>query len=201
MHITLENISKRYDSGWVLRDINENIPSGTRLAILGPNGSGKSTLFQIISGYLSPTKGKVSYQSDSGSIAKDKIYKYLAISTAYGELDEELTALELFQHYSVFRDMHIKDADEFIESADLSKFKNKQVKNYSSGMKQRLSLAFAFNLVSDVLLLDEPTSFLDKGKKNWYKERLTSLGKDKTVIVATNDMNDTTEDFQKIVLS
>ncbi len=201
MHIKLENISKRYDSGWVLRDISIDIPSGTRLAILGPNGSGKSTLFQIISGYLSPTKGTVHFQHHSNTIERDKVYKHLAISTAYGELDEELTATELFKHYSVFRDIQIQDVNTFLEIADLTKTKNKQIKNYSSGMKQRLSLALAFNLRSDVLLLDEPTSFLDADKKEWYQERLALVGDEKTIIVATNDMKDTTGDFKKIVLS
>ena len=200
MHITLQNIGKRYDSGWVFKEINLEIPPGTRLAILGPNGSGKSTLFQILTGYLSPTKGKVHYSRPNGEVKRDEVYQYVSISAAYGELDEELTCVELFEHYKKFREMGISNTEAFLEQAQLDTTRKKQIKNFSSGMKQRLSLALAFNMRSDVLFLDEPTNFLDEEKRSWYLKLLSEQDADRTIVVATNDLNDIYDDFAKFDL-
>jgi len=190
MNIQLENIGKRFTTGWVFKDVSINIPSGQKFSITGMNGSGKSTLINIISGYLSSTKGKVSYQLDGQKIDRDDIYKHCAISFAYAEMDEELTATELFDHYKQFKSFKLEDPKAFIELCDLKKEKNKPIKNYSSGMKQRLSLALAFTMDTPLLLLDEPTSFLDSEKKKWYQELMANYAGDRTVIIASNDTSD-----------
>jgi len=190
MDIHLENIGKRFSTGWVFKDISFNIPTGQKFSITGMNGSGKSTLINIISGYLSNTKGKVSYSLDGQNIDRDDIYKHCAISFAYSELDEELTAIELFKHYKHFKNFSINDNEQFIAICDLKNEKNKPIKNFSSGMKQRLSLALAFTMKTPLLLLDEPTSFLDTEKKKWYKQMMENYTKERTVIIASNDPSD-----------
>lgn len=190
MQIQLDNIGKRFSSGWVFRDIAFTIPSGQKFSITGLNGSGKSTLINIISGYLSSTQGKVAYSMDGNSIDRDDIYKYCALSFAYSELDEELTVKELFDHYKKFKSFKTSDTKEFISICSLEQHANKAIANFSSGMKQRLSLSLAFLMDTPLLLLDEPTSFLDSEKKTWYHKMMESYTKDRTVVIASNDPAD-----------
>jgi len=187
MNICLKNISKRFDSGWIIKNLDLEIKTGDRIAIRGANGSGKSSLIKIISGYLSMSKGRISYDLVGKTIDRDDLYKYLSISTAYSELDEELNPVELFQHFSIFKKYLITDKDEFIDLVDLRKHKNKAIKYFSSGMKQRLNLALAICMDVPLLIMDEPTSFLDAERKIWYKEIIERFAGNKTIVVASNE--------------
>ena len=190
MDLTLDNIWKRYTSGWVLKGVSIHISHGQNVSIIGLNGSGKSTLLQIISGYLSSSKGKIIYHHEGKNIDRDEIYKYCAITAAYAELDEELSIAELFNHYKIFKPLLLDNLDDFLELTDFVKLKNKQIRHFSSGMKQRLSLGMAFIMDVPILLMDEPTSFLDESKKAWFEEMMNRYTKDKTVIIASNDERD-----------
>ena len=140
MEIILDNISKRYESGWVIKDLSKTIKSGSKLSITGLNGTGKSTLIQILSGYLSPSKGSIKYHFQNKPILRNNIYKYLSIVAVYSELDEELTSIEFFEHFGKFKPLQITDVNEFLDLVDLKKQRNQSIKNFSSGMKQRLYL-------------------------------------------------------------
>ncbi len=190
MKIELKNISKRFDSGWVIKNLNLNIESGDRIAIKGPNGSGKSTLIGILSGYLSQSKGEIAYSYQSIKINRDSIYKHLSLSAAYSELDEELNPHELFNHYKIYKDYKLKDEKLFLQLADMEKHRNKAIKYFSSGMKQRLNLSLAICTNCPLLILDEPTSFLDQSKKEWFYDLMEEYTDGKTIIVASNDEAD-----------
>lgn len=187
MEISVENISKRYTTGWVIKDFSLKIKSKNNIAITGPNGSGKSTLVQILSGYLSYTKGNVKYTHEGKSIGRDNIHRYTAFSAAYGELDEEFTPIEIYDHYSMFKKYMTKDRNEFIDLVDLRRERNQYISSFSSGMKQRLSLALACCMDVPLLILDEPTSFLDEQRKAWYNGIIQKYTQNKTVLIASND--------------
>lgn len=190
MHIVLDDIWKRFNSGWIIKGVSLEIQSGQKLALSGSNGSGKSTLLSIISGYLSFTKGKITYKFKDAIVDRDHIYKHMAISAASARLDEEFTAGELFDHYIKFKPFLISNSAEFLEIADFKKEKNKRIQNFSSGMKQRLGLALAMTMDTPIILLDEPTSFLDADRKSWYKELYLSYCLKKTCVIASNDPAD-----------
>ncbi|MBT8233045.1 MAG: ATP-binding cassette domain-containing protein [Saprospiraceae bacterium] len=190
MEIILDNIGKRYASGWIFRDLSMNINSGDRVAIRGLNGSGKSTLLKILCGYLSPSMGTLEYHLNSELISRDDIYKNIGIIAAYTEMDEELNPLELFNHYKKFKPYLIENETDFLKIADLEKEKNKAIKDFSSGMKQRLNIALGVLLDLPLLLLDEPSSFLDKGRKKWLGDIINEFTASKTVITASNEEDD-----------
>jgi len=190
MHISIENLSKRFDSGWVFRDLNSSIQTGQKVAVTGPNGSGKSTLLNILCGLLSPSLGTVTYVMHEKHIDRDDIYKYISISAAYSELDEELSPRELFTHYSNFKSFRIDSLEKFLELAQLEDARDKPVVYFSSGMKQRLSLALALTMDSPLLFLDEPSSFLDDTRKSWFYELFHAYVEGKTVFLASNDKAD-----------
>jgi len=190
MRITLDNISKRYASGWVVKDLSKTITPKSKVSITGLNGTGKSTLVQIISGYLSPSKGDISYELKGKSIHRNEIYKHLSIVAAYSELDEEFSAKEFFEHYKKFKPLQIESSNEFLDLVDLKKQKKQPIKNFSSGMKQRLYLGLGVIAKAPLLILDEPSSFLDDIKKSWLADLIAQYAQDKTVITASNDPDD-----------
>lgn len=190
MDVLIEDISKRYTTGWVIRNLSHHITPHQHLSITGPNGSGKSTLLQIIAGYLSYSKGKVIYSYNGKDIKRDDIYKYCSVAAAYAELDEELTVTEIYEHYKIFKPYLLNDRSSFLDLVDLKRERDKRIAHFSSGMKQRLHLGLSFCMDVPLLLLDEPTSFLDKSKKAWFHELLAAYGNDKTIIIASNDEDD-----------
>ena len=190
MHIELNNVWKRYNAGWIIKALDHNFNSGESHAVVGPNGSGKSTLIQTISGLLSPSKGEIKYTLDGSAIDRDDIYNYVAVGAAYAEMDEELTATELFNHITKFKTFYTNDVSDFLEIADLKKEKHKSINGYSSGMKQRLNIAIALLMDVPLLLLDEPSSFLDESKLQWFDDMLSEYGRNKTIIIASNDERD-----------
>ncbi len=190
MEISCQNIWKRYSRKWILKALDFDIHSGECIGIQGPNGSGKSTLLQILSGYLSPTRGQVIYRLGDTEIGRDNIYRHIAISAAYTDIDEEMTIGEIFHHYRQFKGLTVADLGQLM-SLSLFEASSQQVRYFSSGMKQRLSLTLA--LASDVpfLVFDEPTAFLDPVHKDWFYTNLDAVKKgDKTIILATNDIAD-----------
>ena len=187
MLISIDNISKRYTTGWVIKDFSLHIPSNKKIAITGPNGSGKSTLIQMIAGYLSYTKGDIKYTYNDESINRDEIYQHVAMSAAYAELDEEYTPIEIYEHYNQFKFFLTSDVKQFLEIVDLKRERNQPISSFSSGMKQRLSIGLACCMDVPLFIMDEPTSFLDDQRKSWYQDILKNYTSTKTVIIASND--------------
>src|SRR5690606_18788060 len=94
MEIILEDIGRRFNRDWVFQHLNYRFTCGSRYAVLGPNGSGKSTLLQVVSSALTPSAGRVQYQSQGKVIDAEHIYQYLSIAAPYLELIEEFTLAE-----------------------------------------------------------------------------------------------------------
>ncbi len=187
MLVQLNNISKRYRFEWVFKKIDYTFETHQRYAITGPNGSGKSTLMRVLSGYLSPTKGKVRFKMDNKVLDIDKVYLHINYAAPYIDLIEELTLEEHLLFHQRFKpflpNLNIKS---IIELLAFTKAKNKPIQFFSSGMKQRLKLALAICSQSNILLLDEPTTNLDQQGMEWYQSLVEAYGNDRTIIVASN---------------
>jgi ABC-type multidrug transport system ATPase subunit len=186
MEISLNNLSKKYHHEWIFKNINFKCTSGNSYAIIGPNGSGKSTLTQVISGALLPSSGELIYHN-SKDIPPEEIYKHLSFASPYLELIEEFTLTEFLQFHFKFKPiLPGLTIDELIGEMYLENAKNKYIKNFSSGMKQRLKLGLCFYSQTPILLLDEPTSNLDETGTKWYKSLVTKLDSERIVIIASN---------------
>ena len=187
MNIQLENISKRYGFEWIFKKINHQFEAGRQYAVVGPNGSGKSTLLKIISGGLVPTSGIIHY-SIKHKRATDELEaaKEITFAAPYISLLEDFTLEEMYDFHASFKKMKTKTKDEFFEIAQLTAHKNKYIKNFSSGMKQRLKLSLAFLTESEVLLLDEPTSNFDTKAIDWYLQLIESFTAERLVIIGSN---------------
>ena len=190
MIIHLENLSKRFNREVLYQNINYTFSSDLPTAIIGQNGSGKSTLIQLIAGNQLPSSGKINYESDGKVIDVENIYSEVSIAAPYLELIEEFTLLEQVQFHFRFKNLSsLANIDEIIEDAYFTENRNKQIKNFSSGMKQRLKLMLAFNSDSRILLLDEPTSNLDQKGIEWFNEKFKNQSK-KVILLASNQENE-----------
>jgi ABC-type multidrug transport system ATPase subunit len=193
LEVNCLDISKRFGYQWIIKNCNFQFKSGHITGISGMNGSGKSTLLRILSGYLSPTSGIVEYREDGKRVNRNDIFRYLSFVGPYTGLIGEFTMKEQFEfHFKFKRKRENITFEEFKDWLAIEVNSNKRITDYSSGMNQRLQLGLAMKSNTSLLILDEPTSFLDKSAKKWFYTNLKQDSADRTVIIASNDE----EDFQ-----
>jgi len=185
MKITLQNLGKRYNREWIFRHIEYEFIVGKKYAITGSNGSGKSTLLQVIAGSLMHNEGSVEMHNGQ-LLPNEQHYQQISIATPYLELIEEMTALEMLRFHSTFKQL-ILPAAEILQIVNLQASAKKQIRYYSSGMKQRFKLALAFFSKTPILLLDEPTTNLDEDGIALYHQLIKNYTTNKLVIVCSND--------------
>jgi ABC-type multidrug transport system ATPase subunit len=191
MHLSLDNAGKRFRLEWIFRGLTLHIPSGTRCAVLGPNGSGKSTLMKVLSGHLSLSKGSILYHFHNTAIEPDAVYRSMAYAAPYIELIEELTLEEAVRFHSRLKPLLTGyDVARVLETLALPRARHKEIRFFSSGMKQRVKLALALCSDTPVVLLDEPATNLDVQGIDWYQRLIESLAGNRTVIIASNDPHD-----------
>ena len=187
MEISLTNIGKRYNREWIFRGINATYRAGDSIAILGANGSGKSTLLQVFSGYLTPSEGSIQWHDDGKRIGVENIFRDVALATPYMTNYDEFTLqenIDFFLSFKKFRNnISVREAADMM---GLSKQLNKQLKHYSSGMKQRVKLGLSILSDTKILLLDEPSSHLDINAIAWYQDLLKKNSSERVVFVASN---------------
>ncbi|MFN0082246.1 MAG: ATP-binding cassette domain-containing protein [Ferruginibacter sp.] len=188
MNINLHNTGKRFNREWIFRNFNYQFLQGKSYAVTGANGSGKSTLLQIIAGATLHSEGEINWQMQAGNapLPTEIAYQQIAIAAPYLDLIEEMTANELLAFHKSFKPL-TKSFIEILSFVGLQKASDKQIRYYSSGMKQRLKLAQAFFSETSVLLLDEPTTNLDEEGITVYKRLWKEHTANKLVIVSSND--------------
>lgn len=188
MEILLSNIGKKFRTEWIFRGIDYHFEESKSYAITGHNGSGKSTLLRVITGMMPANEGKVIFQNQGTELGNDETYKRISFAAPYLELIEEFSLSEILDFHINFKPLieGVKK-DDFFELVYLTKEKTKQLKQFSSGMKQRLKLGLSFFTESDVIFLDEPTTNLDETGIQWYIDQVSKLKKSKLVIISSND--------------
>ena len=191
MIIELNNVSKRYTDHWVIKNLSVSFHAGTIYGIAGDNGSGKSTLLKMLSGFLSSSQGRISYTHDGDEVDRDDIYKMVSFSAPYISVLRQLTILEMIQlaarHKSWLTGYSSSDV---IRKMDLPVSDNVYIKTLSSGQLQRVNLTIAMLQDTHIVLLDEPTSYLDRKSKGWFVELMEETKADRLVVIASNDDED-----------
>ncbi|OYW20733.1 MAG: ABC transporter ATP-binding protein [Sphingobacteriales bacterium 12-47-4] len=211
MKVSLTDAGKRYNRDWIFRHLHYTFEQGKSYAITGPNGSGKSTLLQVISGAVDVNEGRISWSEDGGRESevgspgsgvrretsdlrpstpnsRPPTPGLISIAAPYLEVIEEMTALEFLTFHQVFKPF-VKDISipAILERVGLEKAADKQIRFFSSGMKQRIKLAQAFYSDVPILLLDEPCTNLDAGGISLYQQLIAELTSDRLVVVSSND--------------
>ncbi len=198
--IKLSNAGKKFGREWIFRKVNLNIAAGQKIAILGLNGSGKSTLLQALTGYLTLNEGELTYLNNDQAIESEQHYKLISLASPYLELVEDLTLEEQIKHVAIYKPfLSALTIERLIELSGLAAHKNKYIKLFSSGMKQRLKLTLAILADAPVLFLDEPTTNLDATVIDWYKQMIDQYAMHKTIIVCSNSIKDEYSFCDKVI--
>lgn len=212
MTISLSDAGKRFNREWIFRHLTYQFETGNSYAIIGPNGSGKSTLLQVISGAAHINEGALSYLNDvgssklelrgSGQVPAEMYYKHVSICAPYLDLVEEMTLKEFFNFHHGFKPFMTGVTIESIVSVlGLERAINKQIRYYSSGMKQRVKLAQSILSDTPIVLLDEPCTNLDAAGITLYHTLINDYCKQRLVIVSSNDEVEYRFCHQKINIS
>jgi ABC-type multidrug transport system ATPase subunit len=196
MKISLTDAGKRFNRDWIFRHLTYEFSAGHAYAIIGPNGSGKSTLLQVLSGAMQINEGNIQYSPESRTFgtelhaqySSNEVYNYVSVCAPYLEVVEEMTVRELLEFHVRFKpflsSVSIEDA---ITIVGLENAVNKQIRFYSSGMKQRVKLAQAIFSDVPVVLLDEPCTNLDNAGVVLYKKMIEDYCQKRMVVVSSND--------------
>lgn len=191
MKIQTENLGKRFNLNWIFRKFNLNFMPNSSYAITGANGSGKSTFLQVLTGVIPSSEGKIEYLVDEKLIHGDDVFKYFSYSAPYLELIEEFTLLEQLQFHFKFKPLlEASSIAQVAEKIGLEKVVNREISYFSSGMKQRVKLALSLFSDTPVLVLDEPTSNLDKQGIQWYRNEILKQHEKRMIIIASNQENE-----------
>ena len=188
MRINLTKLGKRFNRDWIFRNLDFQFENGKHYAITGPNGSGKSTLLQIISGSSIFNEGNVQYYEDENILSPEKIFQKLSFSAPYLDMVEEMTLTEFFSfHHNMKGWLPNLNTNEIISLSNLKNAAHKQIRYYSSGMKQRAKLAQAIFSNVPIVLLDEPLTNLDEEGVALYYELIEKYCKNRLLIISSND--------------
>jgi tungstate transport system ATP-binding protein len=150
----LEQVGVRYGSAWALQSVSLSIAAGERVALVGPNGSGKTTLLRVLNGLIEPSTGTAQRPATTRQTFLSQ-RPFMLRTTA-----QHNVALGMWLRGARWRDAR-KQADEALARVGLAAHAQHSARTLSAGQQQRLALARAWVLASDVMLLDEPTASMD----------------------------------------
>lgn len=188
-----ENIAKLYNRRVILEHVSFSLIEGTAFAITGKNGSGKSTLIKILCGVLSPTRGTIEFSVDGTKIQYPDYYPHIGLVSPYLNMYEEFTAEENLSFIAKVRNLDSQwnsRSEMLLKEFGIYDHRKKEVRYYSSGMKQRLKYCAALLHQPSLLVLDEPSSNLDLHGIGAVR-KFMQLQKDHGILIfATNDADD-----------
>jgi heme exporter protein A len=185
--LEISNLRKDFDRRPVFKNLNFSLSNSASLAITGKNGSGKSTLIKVLANTYSQTSGSVAFTIDGQTIERQHFYKYIGFVSPYLNLYDEFTGYENLHFAANLRGLSNSLIDDVLKRVGLHNRRHDLVKIYSSGMKQRLKLAFSIIHNPLVLMLDEPTSNLDAEGIGVVNSIAAEYRHERILIIATND--------------
>jgi ABC-2 type transport system ATP-binding protein len=188
--IEIEHLTKKFDQFTAVDDLSFTVKEGEVLGFLGPNGAGKSTTMKVITGFLSPTEGRVKIDGHdiiSSPIEAKSLIGYLPEGApSYGDM----TTLEFLQFIAQVRGYRgeelKKRVDHVLAEVELVAVCHQTIETLSKGFKRRVGLAQAILHDPKVLILDEPTDGLDPNQKHHVRQLIKNLARDKIVIISTH---------------
>jgi ABC-type multidrug transport system ATPase subunit len=196
IRLQCKEISKRYNRKIIFKNVNLELTENSSLVITGKNGSGKSTLLKVISHLIRLDKGSISLEINAKKIPAEKFYTKIGLFAPYLNLYDELSAwenLDFFYDLKVDKKEGKKEKIKYLlEKVGLYNRRDDLIRNYSSGMRQRLKLAYSVLNSPALLLMDEPRTNLDEQGISVVYEIAEEQKKNGILILATNEKEDTT---------
>ena len=188
--ISVQNLYKNYAGNYALNGISFQVSKGQVLGFLGPNGAGKTTTMRIISGFLSPTAGKVSINGMDIFKNPLEIKKLIGYMPENNPLPTDLQVREYLRFRGTLKGLKRKRLNEridyVVEQCLIDNVFNKLIGTLSKGFRQRVGLAETLLHDPQILILDEPTVGLDPAQIRQVRDLIKKIGTDRTVILSTH---------------
>lgn len=202
MSIEISNISKTYGTQQVLKNISFKIGEGEIVGFLGPNGAGKSTTLKMITGYVTPTDGKIWVNGINITNEPLKAKAQIGYLPESNALYTDLYVKEYLQFIGKIHGLKniTKAVDKVIELTGLGIEKHKKIHQLSKGYKQRVGLAAALIHEPEVLLLDEPTSGFDPNQIVEIRKVIKEQGINKTVLFSSHILQEVTAICNRVII-
>lgn len=199
MLLEIKSVSKSYGKNKALDNFSLTLTNGV-YGLLGPNGAGKSTLISIITGLIIPDSGNVNYTDSENNILGNTLGFLPQYQSFYGNF----TAEEMLLYMMCLKDFNTQNPKKYVmellEQVNLQDSCRKKIRTFSGGMKQRLGIAQALIGNPNVIIFDEPTAGLDPKERIRFRNIISSLGKDKIVILSTHIVTDVAYVAKEIIL-
>lgn len=203
MQLEVKNISKQYKTKQALKDVSFRLENGV-YGLVGPNGAGKTTLINILVDILTPTAGTVFFEGKD--IRKD-LNAYLNVVgylPQYPKFYKDFKCLEFLKYMCELKGIPKKRREKFITQVlklcNLWQDRNRKIKEFSGGMRQRLGIAQAIINNPKILILDEPTAGLDPQERIRFRQIIANLSTKRIVILATHIMEDVESIANQVLL-
>ncbi len=187
-----KELAQKFNQRKIFDNISFEIGSGESIAITGSNGAGKTTLLRIISQLLRPSSGEITFLENQVEIKRDKLYVTIGLVGPYLQLYNQLTALENYSFFCRIRGLpaNIPHFKKLMSRFGLAGRETDELRNYSSGMLQRMKYVCALLHEPEILLVDEPTSNLDEAGSQIVFEIMEQQKQNKILILATNNKDE-----------
>lgn len=202
--IEAKNLSRFFGEFMAIKDISFSIPQGQIVAFLGPNGAGKTTTMRILTGFLSPSEGTASIAGLDIIHNRLEAARHFGYLPENGPLYENLTPLESLRFFGEARGLHdtgLKNRiDTVVEQTALHTVLEKPISKLSRGYRQRVGLAQALLHDPDVLIMDEPTAGLDPNQIRDFRDNITNLANQKTVLLSTHILQEVEAVADRVLL-
>lgn len=199
-YIEVRNVSKRYKDYTVLEDVSYSFERGGRYAITGENGSGKSGFLKLLTGYAKPTSGEVAV---NGHILRKDIdfIQNAGIIINAPEFIPSLSGMDNLLYLAEIRNkIGRKEILQTLDKLELTEARDKKVKTYSQGMKQRLRLAQALMEDPETLILDEPLNAIDRRGLDAIRQLLNEYNRKGTTLIFTSHYSADIEKMADVIL-
>ena len=203
MLVQVENLTKRFDTFTAVNGVSFRIERGEIVGMLGPNGAGKTTTIQMILGLITPTSGEIRIFGKSMARHREEILQRMNFTSPYVAFPFRMT---VYENLSVFARLYgIKEPQrrigELLERFDVAKLRDKPIARLSSGENTRIGLAKAMLNDPELLLLDEPTAYLDPEIAGRVKEQLLAANRDRgmTILYTSHNMAEVEQLCSRIV--
>ena len=185
--LKIDNLNKKFDDKYILKDINLTIPSGKIIGLLGKNGAGKTTLIKIINDLLTPTSGEILIKGNKVGVDTKKIISYLP-ERSY--LNKQMKVKEILNYFADFyENFDIQRAKKLLEDLDLDI--NQNLSKMSKGMQEKVGLVLVMSREADLYILDEPLGGVDPATRDYILDTiLSNFNENASVIISTHLISD-----------
>lgn len=203
MELKLTQLTKQYGSKTAIDHVNLTLGQGV-YGLLGPNGAGKTTLMRLLCDLQTPSSGKITLDGQEIAGLGETYRNLLGYLPQHFGYYPDSTAWDFLMYVAALKGISEpqakQKASELLEAVGLSEKTQQKIKTFSGGMKQRLGIAQALLNNPRILILDEPTAGLDPKERVRFRNLISSLAKDRIILLSTHIVSDIESIADKIII-